>query len=38
MLLADKAIERDWKPIIAQLAAVVGSKGIIQRREELITI
>jgi glycolate oxidase len=37
MLLADKSIERDWKPIIAQLMAVVGSKGIIQRREELIT-
>jgi glycolate oxidase len=37
MLLADKLIERNWKPIIAQLTAIVGSKGIIQRREELIT-
>ena len=37
MLLAEKATARDWKPIIAQLMAVVGSKGIIQRREELIT-
>jgi glycolate oxidase len=37
MLLADKLIERNWKPIIAQLTEIVGSKGIIQRREELIT-
>jgi glycolate oxidase len=37
MLLADKATARNWKPIIAQLTAIVGSKGIIQRREELIT-
>lgn len=37
MLVAEKSIERNWKPIIAQLAAVVGNKGIIQRREELIT-
>ncbi len=37
MLLAEKSTVRDWKPIIAQLTAVVGIKGIIQRREELIT-
>jgi glycolate oxidase len=37
MLLAEQSTARDWKPIIAQLTAVVGSKGIIQRREELIT-
>lgn len=30
-------MERDWKPIIARMTAVVGKKGIIQRREELIT-
>jgi glycolate oxidase len=37
MLLAEKSTERDWKPIIAQLIAVVGSKGVIQRQDELIT-
>jgi glycolate oxidase len=37
MLLAEKSTERDWNPIIAQLSAIVGKKGIIQRREELIT-
>ncbi len=40
MLVADPQIastERDWHPIIAQMTAVVGKKGIIQRREELIT-
>jgi glycolate oxidase len=40
MLVADPKIpstERDWHPIIAQMTAVVGKKGIIQRREELIT-
>lgn len=37
MLLAEKSTERNWKPIIAQLTAVVGIKGIIQRREELMT-
>ncbi|WP_310488446.1 FAD-linked oxidase C-terminal domain-containing protein, partial [Chamaesiphon sp. VAR_69_metabat_338] len=37
MLLAEKSTERNWTPIIAQLTAVVGIKGIIQRREELIT-
>jgi glycolate oxidase len=37
MLLAEKSTARDWKPIIAQLTVIVGSKGIIQRREELIT-
>lgn len=28
--------DRDWRPIIAQAIAVVGKKGVIQRREELI--
>jgi glycolate oxidase len=37
MLLEERSTKRDWKPIIAQLIAVVGKKGIIQRREELIT-
>ncbi|MFM2303266.1 MAG: hypothetical protein RLZZ135_675 [Cyanobacteriota bacterium] len=40
MLVQDieiEAIERNWKPIIAQLIAVVGKKGVIQRKEELIT-
>ena len=37
MLLAEKSTELNWKPIIAQLTAVVGIKGIIQRREELMT-
>jgi glycolate oxidase len=37
MLLEERSTKRDWKPIIAQLIAVVGKKGVIQRREELIT-
>jgi glycolate oxidase len=39
MLVTDPPIQapRDWKPIIAQMTAVVGNKGVIQRREELIT-
>jgi glycolate oxidase len=37
MLLEERSTKRDWKPIIAQLIAVVGKKGIVQRREELIT-
>ncbi len=37
MLLQERSTKRDWNPIIAQLTAVVGKKGIIQRREELIT-
>jgi glycolate oxidase len=40
MLVKDREIEAreyDWKSIIAQLIAVVGKKGVIQRREELIT-
>jgi glycolate oxidase len=40
MLVADSEIQstdRDWNPIIAQMIAVVGKKGVIQRREELIT-
>ncbi len=30
-------LDRDWQPIIAQTIAIVGKKGVIQRREELIT-
>ncbi len=37
MLLLEKLTARDWKPIIAKLTTVVGNRGIIQRREELIT-
>jgi glycolate oxidase len=37
MLLEERPMKRDWKPIIAQLIAVVGKKGVIQRKEELIT-
>jgi glycolate oxidase len=37
MLLAEKSTARNWKPIIAKLTAIVGNKGIIQRRDELIT-
>jgi glycolate oxidase len=40
MLVEDpkvRASERDWNPIIARMTAVVGKKGIVQRREELIT-
>lgn len=36
MLAVDKPV-RDWQPIIAQLTPLVGTKGIIHRREELIT-
>ncbi len=31
-----KSPERDWKPIIAQTIAIVGKKGVIERKEELI--
>jgi glycolate oxidase len=40
MLVEDtkvRASECDWKTIIARMTAVVGIKGIVQRREELIT-
>jgi glycolate oxidase len=37
MLLEQKPIQSDWQPIIAQLTKAVGKKGIIQRKEELIT-
>lgn len=40
MLVEDSSttsLDRDWKPIIAQMTAIVGKKGVIQRREELIT-
>jgi glycolate oxidase len=35
MIIQDK--QRNWKPIIKQLEAVVGKNGVVQRREELIT-
>ena len=28
--------ERNWKPIIKEFEAVVGKKGVVQRREELL--
>jgi glycolate oxidase len=37
MLVEDRRTQPDWKPIIQQLIKVVGNKGVIQRREELIT-
>ena len=37
MLLQDKQQQRNWKPVIKQFEAVVGKKGVVQRREELIT-
>jgi glycolate oxidase len=40
MLVKDLIIpspQRNWNPIIARMTVVVGKKGIIQRREELIT-
>lgn len=36
MLTQDKK-QRNWKPIIQAFEAVVGKKGVVQRREELIT-
>ena len=35
MLTQDKS--RDWFPIVQQFEAVVGKKGVVQRREELLT-
>ncbi len=37
MLVQDKQQQRNWKPVIKQFEAVVGKKGVVQRREELIT-
>ncbi|MEM7555474.1 MAG: glycolate oxidase subunit GlcD [Cyanobacteria bacterium P01_A01_bin.84] len=36
MLAQDKQ-KRHWKPIIKEFEAVLGKKGVVQRREELIT-
>ncbi|KST63346.1 glycolate oxidase subunit GlcD [Mastigocoleus testarum] len=36
MLTQDKT-QRNWKPIIKEFQAVLGKKGVIERREELIT-
>lgn len=37
MLISEKTQQRNWKPIIKELEAALGSKNVIQRREELIT-
>jgi glycolate oxidase len=37
MLTQEKTQQRNWKPIIKELEAVLGQKNVIQRREELIT-
>lgn len=37
MLTIDKPQQRNWKPILREFEAVVGKKGVIQRREELLT-
>ena len=36
MLTQDKK-QRNWKPIIKEFEAILGKKGVIERREELIT-
>jgi glycolate oxidase len=37
MLIKEKPLQRNWKPIIKELEAVLGKKNVVQRREELIT-
>jgi glycolate oxidase len=40
MLIQDKTQDKkeiDWKPIIKEFIAVLGEKGVVQRKEELIT-
>lgn len=37
MLTQEKTQQRNWKPVIKELEAVLGQKNVIQRREELIT-
>ncbi len=37
MIIQDKKQQRNWKPIIKQLEAVLGKNSVVQRREELIT-
>lgn len=36
-MLIEKSKQRNWQPIIKQFEAIVGKKGVVQRREELIT-
>lgn len=36
-MLVEATKQRNWKPIIKQFEAIVGKKGVVQRREELIT-
>ncbi|MEM7727145.1 MAG: glycolate oxidase subunit GlcD [Cyanobacteria bacterium P01_A01_bin.45] len=36
-MLAEDKKKRHWKPIIKEFEAVLGKKGVVQRREELIT-
>lgn len=36
-MLVKESKQRNWKPIIKQFEAIVGKKGVVQRREELIT-
>jgi glycolate oxidase len=36
-MLIEASKQRNWKPIIGQFEAIVGKKGVVQRREELIT-
>jgi glycolate oxidase len=37
LMLIEKSKQRNWQPIIKQFEAIVGKKGVVQRREELIT-
>ncbi|MBF2063621.1 MAG: glycolate oxidase subunit GlcD [Calothrix sp. C42_A2020_038] len=37
MFTQEKPQQRNWKPIIRELEAVLGHKNVVQRREELIT-
>ncbi|MEA5597508.1 glycolate oxidase subunit GlcD [Rivularia sp. UHCC 0363] len=37
MLTQEKAQKLNWKPIIKEFEAVLGKKGVVKRREELIT-
>ncbi|MBW4664494.1 MAG: glycolate oxidase subunit GlcD [Chroococcus sp. CMT-3BRIN-NPC107] len=36
-MLVKESKQRNWQPIIKQFEAIVGKKGVVQRREELIT-
>ncbi len=37
MLIQAQKPQRDWKPIIKQFEAVVGTNGVVRRKEELLT-